>query len=602
MDQKSISSDKSVTAHGPRPAAVPVTFSGTVGLHMPASRTAAPGDLAVLFASPWGLEEISGRKFFRQMADTLADRGISSLRFDYPGTGDALSDPGDVTGLDVWSESLIEAGRQLSSISGCKRIVVVAQGIGAIVAQRAAAEIAGLHAVAFLAPVVSGRMYIRELAVWSKVVDDNLGLRDEQRNGESGTIASLVMPRAVVEEVRKTDLRTIETAAASQLLVIARPDRPADAEFAEKLRALGAAVETAPFEGYDQLVANPTVSRMPVAVIDRLADWVCGLAATTLQPSQADVPAATSVAPLQGAGFSDLPVRFGENDHLSGMFCRPTGLGVGRAAGATVIFLTSAYDRHAGWGRSTVKMARALAAEGIASLRFDTANVGDSQRVPGRPEQVLYHDTQTADVLAAIDFLESVKSGPVMTAGRCSGAYLGFQASLVDPRIRGNVSVNPAVFHWQEGRSVEEAVVKGTRSLDDYGRRMLNRDTFARVLKGEIDVRAALRNIAKGIGGRIRNRALHAFRHVLPEGRKVHGSFRTLSERGMPLALIYSEGDIGLDSFEFFFGHKGEGLRPFRNVSVTMIPDADHNLTPPAASAIYLDTVRKMAIALDEKP
>ncbi len=189
------------------------------------------------------------------------------------------------------------------------------------------------------------------------------------------------------------------------------------------------------------------------------------------------------------------------------MFCRPTGLGVGRAAGATVIFLTSAYDRHAGWGRSTVKMARALAAEGIASLRFDTANVGDSQRVPGRPEQVLYHDTQTADVLAAIDFLESVKSGPVMTAGRCSGAYLGFQASLVDPRIRGNVSVNPAVFHWQEGRSVEEAVVKGTRSLDDYGRRMLNRDTFARVLKGEIDVRAALRNIAKGIGGRIRNRA-----------------------------------------------------------------------------------------------
>ncbi len=185
----------------------------------------------------------------------------------------------------------------------------MAQGIGAIVAQRAAAEIAGLHAVAFLAPVVSGRMYIRELAVWSKVVDDNLGLRDEQRNGESGTIASLVMPRAVVEEVRKTDLRTIETAAASQLLVIARPDRPADAEFAEKLRALGAAVETAPFEGYDQLVANPTVSRMPVAVIDRLADWVCGLAATTLQPSQADVPAATSVAPLQGAGFSDLPVR-----------------------------------------------------------------------------------------------------------------------------------------------------------------------------------------------------------------------------------------------------------------------------------------------------
>jgi len=280
------------------------------------------------------------------------------------------------------------------------------------------------------------------------------------------------------------------------------------------------------------------------------------------------------------------------------MLCRPAA----EQVGATVIFLTSAYDRHAGWGRATVKMARTLARAGIASLRFDTANVGDSSPVPGRPDQVLYHEAQNEDVFAAVDFVESLRLGPVMTAGRCSGAYLGFQASLADPRIRAAVSVNPAVFHWQEGRSVEEAVVQGTRSLDDYGRRMLNRDTFARVLKGEIDIRAALRNIARGIGVRIRSRLLHAFRHVLPEGRKVYGSFRVLSQRNVPLALIYSESDIGLDAFAFFFGRNGQGLRPYGNTSVTMIPDADHNLTPPAASAIYLEAVRRMAISLGEKP
>jgi alpha-beta hydrolase superfamily lysophospholipase len=589
MSNTTISPDNSGTAIGHRAAAVPVTFYETVGLYMPVSVAAQPCDVAVLFASPWGLEEMSSHKFFRQMADMLADRGISSLRFDYPGTGDALGDPAAVTGLDVWSQCLAEAGRRLSVLSGCSRIIVVSQGIGAVVTQKAAGEIAGLAGAAFLAPVVSGRTHIRELAVWSKVVDDNLGLRDDQRTGESGVIASFVMPKAIVEDVRKTNLRAIEATVVPRALVVGRADRPTDAEFAETLRGLGVVVETAAFEGYDQLVANPTVSRMPVAVIDHVVSWVAGLAAEAKRQPDLPIP---PVLPLDGAGFSDLPVRFGKNDHLSGMLCRPTGTQVG----ATVIFLTSAYDRKAGWGRATVKMARALAQTGIASLRFDTASTGDSPPVPGRPEQVLYHETQNADVFAAIDFVEELTPGPVMTAGRCSGAYLGLQASLADPRIRGNVSVNPAVFHWKEGRSVEEAVVQGTRSLNDYGRRMLNRDTFARIFQGEIDIRAALRNIARGIGGRIRNRLLHAFRHVLPEGRKVYGSFRTLSQRGMPLALIYSENDIGLDAFHFFFGRDGEGLKPYGNTSVTMIPDADHNLTPPAASAIYLETVRLMAI------
>jgi pimeloyl-ACP methyl ester carboxylesterase len=595
MDDSAISLDNGKVTDGPRPAAAPITFCDTVGLYTHASLTASSGDVAVLFASPWGLEELSSRKFFRRIADTLADHGIPSLRFDYPGTGDSLGDPVDVEGLAVWSQCLIEAGRRLSTLSGRRRIVIIAQGIGAAVAQRAASEIEGLVAAAFLAPVVSGRMHIRELAVWSKVVDDNLGLRDEQRNGESGTIASFVMPKAIVEEVRKTDLRTIEATAIKHALMVGRPDRPADTELAEKFRALGVYVETSVFDGYDQLVANPTVSRMPVPVIEQVVSWVCGLAGAQDGVQEGAVAA---VLPLNGAGFTDLPVRFGMNDHLSGMLCRP----VSGETGATVIFLTSAYDRHAGWGRSTVKMARALARDGISSLRFDNAGVADSAAVPGRPEQVLYHETQNADVFAAIDFLEGIGVGSVITAGRCSGAYLGFQASLADPRIKGNVSVNPAVFHWQEGRSVEEAVVKGTRSLDDYGRRMLSGDTFARILKREIDLRAALRNIAKGIGGRIRSLALHAFRHVLPQGRKVYGSFRALSERNMPFVLIYSESDIGLNEFEFFFGRGGEGLKPYGTISVTMIPDADHNLTPPAASAIYLDAVRAMAMRIGRSP
>ena len=84
------------------------------------------------------------------------------------------------------------------------------------------------------------------------------------------------------------------------------------------------------------------------------------------------------------------------------MLCEP----LGPRSGATVVILGTAYDRHSGWGRSSVMMARNLAAAGVASLRFDGANIGDSPPVPGVPDQVLYQDSQIDDVrAAALDFL-----------------------------------------------------------------------------------------------------------------------------------------------------------------------------------------------------
>ncbi|WP_052182993.1 lysophospholipase [Rhizobium sp. YS-1r] len=572
----------------PRPASEPLTFGGTIGLFAPACAGTKPSGLAVLFASPWGLEEMCTRKFWRIISEKLADRGIPSLRFDYPGTGDALDGVDFKNGLGVWSDSLVAASTHLKALSGCERIAVVSQGLGAVVAAKAAEKIEGLEAIAYLAPVVSGRLHVRELAVWSRVVDENLGLPEEQRQKAGVSIASLTMPAEVAEEVRKVNLMTADRVPALRTLVVGRADRPGDHDFATHLRGLGADVIEQVFQGYERLVSNPAISKLPLPVAENLVDWI---AALPVEPHSVRESQRPAIVPLAGDRFAETPVRFGSNSRLSGVLCEPLH---GRA-GATVLFLTSAYDRHAGWGRTTVTMARALARSGIASLRFDTAGAGDSPPVSGRPEQVLYHSSQNADVSEAIDFLEARRLTPVVTSGRCSGAYLGFQASLVEPRIAGNVSVNPAVFRWRPGRSVEDAIINGTRSLDDYGKRALRIETFKRILKGEVDVLAAVRNIVNGIGSRIRNKLLHVFCAVLPEGRAIYGAFRALHQRGMPVSLIYSENDLGLEQYDFYFGRDGSGLSRFPNVSSTIIPDADHNLTPDHAREIYLDTLRKMA-------
>ncbi|WJH41544.1 hypothetical protein N7E02_14465 [Aliirhizobium terrae] len=360
----------------PQRAAQPLAFSDTIGLFMPAGAAEAPARLAVLFASPWGLEELSMRKLWRVTAEKLAGHGIPSLRFDYPGTGDALDPQDGDNGLATWVESLVGAAEKLKVLSGCGRIAIIAEGLGCVIAAKAAASIEGVEAMAFLAPVVSGRMHLRELALWSSVVDDNLGLAPHQRSQSGVSIGSLIMPTGVADELRRINLMTLDVPPASRILVASRPERPSDGEFAARLGAIGADVSECGFNGYQALVANPTTSVLPLALVEEVVTWISAL---PVAPHPAVPMEAAEVGQLTGRGFVETPVRFGGSDHLVGILCEPSEE---RQNGTAVLFLTSAYDRHSGWGRSTVGMARQLARSGIVSLRFDTAGVADSPRSP----------------------------------------------------------------------------------------------------------------------------------------------------------------------------------------------------------------------------
>ncbi|MQB45665.1 alpha/beta hydrolase [Rhizobium sp. ICMP 5592] len=579
------------------PAAVPVTFAGTVGLFMAAA--APPSRTAVLFLSPWGFEEMCARKFWRILAEDFAKAGIASLRFDYAGTGDALDVADQEQGLPLWEDTALAAASMLRSLSGCERLILMSQGLGSVVALDIAERLTAVDGIALLAPTISGRAYLRELTIWSKMIDESMGLDETQRQTEGVTVASLRMPDAIAATVKTLNLMTRDHVSAPDCLVLTRPGRPGDTDFATHLGTLGTRVEQAAYDGYDELVSNPTIAAMPLDAGRKILDWVQSIAMKPVATSRKILHAPRAEA-LEGDGFRETPLRFGEGDRLFGILCEP----MGERTGATAMLLTTAYDRHAGWGRTSVAMARALACEGIASLRFDTANVADSPPLPDAPEQVLYSREQHLDVRAALDLLEARRLLPTFAVGRCSGGYLAFQTAISDERCHGLITVNPYAFFWDETQSVDEALRFVPRSLETYGQKFLQLETLKRLYGGQIDAKSAARNIVTALARRA-VRLGRPLLGVLPffagEHEIVMGGFRTLARRRVDISLIYSAHDIGLDHFHEHFGEDASALRNFPDIRLTIIPGADHNLTPPYARKVYLREVREMGLRLGKR-
>ncbi|MBV2186900.1 MAG: alpha/beta hydrolase [Rhizobium sp.] len=573
-------------------AARPVIFSDTVGLFMPARGTAAA--TGVLFVSPWGLEEMCMRKFWRVIADALAGKGMASLRFDYPGTGDALDRSDYAGGLLLWEDCVVEAAKELRRQSGCRNVIVVSQGLGSALAVRVAERIEGLVAIACLAPVTSGRTFLREMQIWARMVDEGLGVPEEHRLRDGVGIAGLRMPDEIAADLRKPSLTGLAHRPAPRALVVRRADRPADSEFAAQLVAMGVELREADYTGYDEFISNPSISTIPDDIRKVVLEWIGSVAAAL--PAEAPLPVErrSPEARLLGPDFRETPVNFGDGGRLYGVLCEP----LGPRSGATVVILGTGYDRHSGWGRSSVTMARELAAAGVASLRFDGANIGDSPPVQDVPDQVLYKDSQIDDVRAALDFLARRDLAPVVLSGRCSGAYVTFRSAVADQRVSGAVAVNPFDFHWEPGRDVDEALRHVPRSLDVYREKMFQTETFRRLLQGRVDVRRAIGNMGRAFWRRIVRKITPVLQMMPGSGggsAEVRKSFQSLAERKMPLHLLYSENDVGFEHFAEHFGPKGKGMRRYANARLTIVPDADHNLTPAPARRAYLDALLDMA-------
>lgn len=572
-----------------RPLARPVCFDGLAGMYH-----AASGDIAVLLVSPWGFEELCSRLTYRVLGQRLAALGYPCLRFDLPGTGHSTLFSSEIDDEGTWRRALCAAYDHLRSLSRAKKIIVVGQGLGGLLAADLAQK-RSVDGLVLLAPASQGRGHLREIAAWTAMTKGEFKVSSTDGPPGGFMSAGFVLSAATVNEIRQLKPLGSMPAVVPHVLLARRPDSAADARLAEELSANGIAMDSTDFTDHADYVYSPIFSAIPTDTLEKVLSWV-GAHFPVTADRAAVTPPVQTMPRLDGAGYTEELVRFGPSDMFFGAFTVPTREAPGKTA---VLILNTGVDHSVGWGRYSVDLARVLAQQGYAAMRIDQAGIGETPLWPGQEQPVMYSLRANDDVRCAIDWMES-EAGieRFVLLGRCSGGYPALVSAVLDSRVAASVVINLQKLHWEPGEDFMKMIPRVILTREQQIRRLLTGQIPLKTILLKLSAKLATR-ADRVLAPVVRNRSRH-----YRLGQAVAGRLRALTARKVPLMLLYSEGDPGLNFLGDWAGEGFAKLAAHPNVEVQIVEGADHNLSPMTARVEVTERILEFlgrAIAEDSR-
>lgn len=527
---------------------IPVVIEGSFGAYH-----WAPGP-AVLICPPFGYEANATQRIWRDLARRLVEVGVAVLRLDLPGTGNAAGHPTDPGQVPAWQAALDAAITWLGARHG-GRVALLGHRFGALLALDAAARGAKVERLVLLDPPATGALFARGLRARARL--------EQNPPAPEGPdfIQAWDVPLSTETLAGLAALPADPQGRALPPVLLAMPGPPDTAAWPAWLAREPDAVTAIDYAGHDRFAQQESlVTQAPEDVFARIVATL-GAAAT------ATMPAAPPPLPMT----LDLPegteetIRFGAGGLLVGTLTHPRQPNPDAAA---VVLPSIGNLPRCGYARLWTDLARVLAAQGIASLRFDAGQVGDSEGEE-QPDRLAasYATQRIAEVRDAVDAMARRGHPRSLLIGHCSGAYAGWLAALQEPRIVGLLVSNPQFLTRQTRLS--RATLHRPPGMAETDPRLQASDKTATPPRSQFQP-SLLQRLKRRCPLVVR----HALRRLGAEERATRQALRTLTRRGCAVHFVFAAGDSGMVRLQRAFG---EVPRLPRLAQLSVIEGADHN-------------------------
>jgi predicted ATP-grasp superfamily ATP-dependent carboligase/dienelactone hydrolase len=580
-------------------------------LHRPPPERALGAGLVI--CNPFGNEALCAHRTIRHLSERAASAGFAVLRFDYDGTGDSAGHSFEAERLTSWVASVQSAADILKESGGVGRLYFAGFRLGATIAALACLERSDVQGLIAIVPVVRGGAYVRELRLLQRAMDAR---RDVASHEDAHFLesAGFALTAATQESLRQIDLTRLQEAPCGRVLIVDRGEMPIDLALVPALRELGSAVDHIAERGYTAMMLDPHESVVPEGILAAVLGWLeiaeptvtpAGITAEPRPPTpnpgrrKVTLTPPAVADPATGAepqvAVEETLVQFGGATQLFGVLSAPAGADAATGAASAVLLLNAGAVHHVGPNRLYVGLARHLVRLGHMVLRMDLAGIGDSAPRAGEPENVVHPRAALQDVRNGIDFLRrDCGARDVRALGVCSGAYHAFKGAVARLPLDAAVIVNPLTFFWKDGMSLTYPQHRVATDIMRYRTNAFSIASWRKLLSGQVDLRQLsgvlwqhLLTLAAGP----RHAAARALGRPLPDDLRTE--LEHAAAGGIGLQFVFSEGDPGFELLHQGGGGSVRHLQARDELTVNVIPGADHTFTDLKARAGLVDILTR---------